>query len=257
MLRKKYILGNWKLNKNLSEIAKFFVYFNKLVIRSEKIVYGFAPTHLGLAHAVNLKKGQTIIMAQDVSEKIQGSYTGQTSCYTLKDLSVKHVIVGHSETRQYLGCTDAMVNAKVLTCLSHNITPVICIGETLKQYENNQTKQVLTKQLTTIFNSVRPKDATKCIIAYEPLWAIGSGQTPTLKEISELCEFIRLTIKKLFNVNVANRLPILYGGSVNEGNALEIISLPNVDGTLIGGASLDPNKFSTILKEIKQWVSKK
>lgn len=257
MLRKKYILGNWKLNKNLSEITKFFAVFNKFVFRSEKIVYGFAPTHLGLAHALNLKKGQTIIMAQDVSEKIQGSYTGQISCYTLKDLDVKYVIVGHSETRQYLGCTDELVNAKVLTCLSHNITPVICIGESLKQYENKQTKQVLTKQLTTIFNTVRVNDATKCIIAYEPLWAIGSGKTPTLKEISDLCEFIRSTIKKLFNDNVAKQLPILYGGSVNESNALEIISLPNVDGSLIGGASLDPIKFNAIVKDIKQWTSKK
>lgn len=257
MLRKKYILGNWKLNKDLSEITKFFNVFNKFVFRNQNLVYGFAPTHLGLGLASNLKKGQTIIMAQDVSEKLQGSYTGQISVQTLKDFDIKHAIVGHSETRQFLGYSDEIVNAKVLTCLANGITPIICIGETLKQYEAKQTKQILTKQLTTIFKDVRPNDVAKCVIAYEPIWAIGSGKTPTLKEISELCGFIRLTIKKLFNATISDKIHILYGGSVNDTNALQIISLPNVDGSLIGGASLDPKKFINILKETKQWLSKK
>lgn len=251
---KKYILGNWKLNKNNKDIVCFFKTFNKKLVKSNRLVYGFAPTHLGLAVAAELIKGQTILMSQDVSDKLQGSFTGQVSCQQLKDLKINYAIVGHSEARQYLGCDDKLVNKKVLTCLANNIHPVICIGESLNQYNKKQTKQVLAKQLKTIFNRV--KDANKCLIAYEPLWAIGTGKTPTLKEISDLCHYIRQVMKQLFGNSVAKQLPILYGGSVNENNAPDIITLKDVDGSLIGGASLCPNKFSKIVKDLKLCLEK-
>lgn len=254
MQRKKYILGNWKLNKNLAETRKFFSVFNNRIVNNKNIVYGFGPTYLCLGLATNLKKGQTIIMAQDVSDKISGSYTGQTSCLQLKDFKINYAIIGHSEARKYLGCDDNIVNAKALTCLANKITPVICIGESLAQYNKNQTKQVLAKQLRTIFKGV--KDASKCLIAYEPLWAIDSGKTPTTKEISSLCGFIRKTIAQLFNKTIADKTPILYGGSVNEKNGLTIVTLPNVDGALIGGVSLDPIKFAQIIKEVDKWTKK-
>lgn len=241
----KYIFGNWKLNKNLKEITSFFAIFNKHLITSKKIVYGFAPTYLGIGLSTNLKKGQTIILAQDVASNLAGSYTGQVGCQQLKDFGISYAIVGHSESRKYLGCTDEIVNQKVKTCLANKITPVVCIGETLNQYNKKQTKQVLAKQLKTIFKGV---DASKCVIAYEPLWAIGSGKTPTLKEISNLCGYIK---------SFAKRTPILYGGSVNEQNALDIVTLKNVDGSLIGGASLDPHKMTKILKELKLWLTKR
>lgn len=244
MTSKKYILGNWKLNKNLSDITKFFAEFNKHQITNNKIVYGFAPTFLGLGMASNLKKGQTIIISQDVCENDEGSYTGQISCKQLKDFGIKHAIVGHSETRKFLGCTDTIVNKKVKACLKNKIAPIVCIGESLKQYNAKQTKQVLAKQLKIIFAGV---DASKCIVAYEPLWAIGSGKTPTTKEISSLCGFIKSIVKKT---------PVLYGGSVNDTNALTIVTLKNVDGLLIGGASLCPHKFHNILKGVNLWTRK-
>lgn len=256
MSRKKYVLGNWKLNKNLDEVTKFFSTFNKTKLNT-KIVYGFAPVGLYLQTASKLKKGNCLVIAQDVSEQIEGSYTGQVSCKQLKDFKVKHAIVGHSETRKFLGCDDKVVNAKVTACLNNGITPIICIGESLQQYKAKLTKKVLTKQINTIFKGINANNATKCIIAYEPLWAIGTGLTPTTKEISNLCGYIRKVIKQLFNTNIANKLPILYGGSVNDNNALNIIKLNDVDGLLIGGASLCPAKMIKIIKNIDIWLTKK
>lgn len=228
------------MNKNLAEITKFFASFNKHLITNNKIKYGFAPTYLGLGLASNLKKGQTFIIAQDVCEQEEGSYTGQISCKQLKDYKINYAIVGHSETRKFLGCTDQMVNKKVKVCLANKITPIVCIGESLQQYNKHQTKDVLAKQLKTIFNGV---DDSKCIVAYEPLWAIGTGKTPTLKEITTICTHLKKFVQ---------HTPILYGGSVNENNAIDIVTLKNVDGLLIGGASLCPDKFNKILKEVNK-----
>lgn len=244
MARTKYILGNWKMNKNLVEISQFFANFNKHLIVNPKIKYGFAPTYLGLGLAANLKKGQTFIIAQDVNYELEGSYTGQISCKQLKDYKINYAILGHSETRKFLGCTDKIVNMKVKACLANNITPIVCIGESLQQYEKHQTKAVLAKQLKTIFNGV---NASKCLVAYEPLWAIGTGKTPTTKEITTICTYLKGFVK---------HTPILYGGSVNENNALNIVALKNVDGLLIGGASLHPDKFQKILKEVNVWIRK-
>jgi len=259
--RKKYVLGNWKCNKSLTEVIAFFRTFNNVLKLDTKltgcktIVYGVAPTYLGLQAAVTLKKGATQIIAQDVSGAENGSYTGQVSANMLKDpnLDIEYCIVGHSETRKFLGVSDKIVNEKVLACLRHNIKPVICIGESLTQYNKKQTKRVLANQLKTIFKDVPAKEATNCVIAYEPLWAIGTGKIPSFEEISNLCGYMRQVVKNIFNVSICYQMPILYGGSVNEKNALDIITLKDVDGLLIGGASLDPYKFSKILKDVKQW----
>jgi len=263
--RKKYILGNWKCNKSLTEVISFFRTFNHTLDADEKlsgcrtIVYGIAPTYLGLQAAVTLKKGVTEIIAQDVSGAENGSYTGQVSATMLKDpnLQIKYCIVGHSETRKFLGVDDRIVNEKVIACLKHNVKPVICIGESLSQYNKKQTKKVLSNQIKTIFKNVSAKDANNCIIAYEPLWAIGTGKTPTLEEVASLCGFIRQTVKSIYNASVCYQMPILYGGSVNENNALDIIKQKDVDGLLIGGASLDPYKFTKIIKDVKAWKIKR
>lgn len=261
--RKKYILGNWKLNKNLSETVAFFRTLNNTLKKDEQLanskslVYGIAPTFMGLQPAQALKKGVTNIIAQDVSAIDHGSYTGQVSCKQLKDYKIKYCILGHSETRKYLGVTDKIVNEKVLACLANDIKPIICIGESLEQYNKKQTKRVLTNQLKTIFKGVKAADAFNCIIAYEPLWAIGSGKTPSFEEISALCSYMRSVIKNIFNASVCYQMPLLYGGSVNENNALDIITLKDVDGLLIGGVSLDASKFSQILTTIKKWKNKK
>lgn len=254
MTRKKYILGNWKLYKNLSDITAFFADFNKQQTKTSNVVYGFAPTYLGLALAANLKKGQAIIMAQDVSDKLEGSYTGQISPIQLKDFGIKHCIVGHSETRKFLGANDEVVNKKVLTCLSNKIKPIICIGESLTQYKRKQTRHVLTQQLKTIFAGVKPTQATNCVIAYEPLWAIGTGITPTHEEITSLCGYIRKVLVSFYGKKIAEQMIILYGGSVNKDNIMSIIALKDVDGCLIGKASLSAVDMAKIIKEVNIWT---
>ncbi|XQP55604.1 MAG: triose-phosphate isomerase [Mycoplasmoidaceae bacterium] len=252
---KKYIFGNWKLNKNQAEVSTFFATFNKQQVKSDYLVYGVAPTFLGLQLANYLKQGQTNIVAQDVCEYEHGSFTGQISVRQLNDLNINYVIVGHSEARKYLGCTDQIVNKKVAICLANDITPIICIGESLKEYKAKQTKKVLAKQLKTIFKGISVSEAKKCIIAYEPLWAIGSGKTPSLSEINGLCTYLKQVLKTLYKQTM--NTPILYGGSVNNDNAIEIATQLSVDGLLIGGASLDANKFATILQHLNLWLTRK
>lgn len=255
MTRSKYIIGNWKLHKDNKEIDKFFAAFNKLVTTDDSIVYGFAPTHVCLAHALKAKKKtSTLIIGQDVSSQLEGSLTGQVSAKQLQVLGLKYCIVGHSETRQFLAVTDQDINKKVLALIQCGIKPIICIGENAKQKAHPE--KVLEKQLTTIFKHVKPEEACQCLIAYEPVWAIGSGLTPSLNKIKETTNFIRKTIKQLFNGIVANKVGILYGGSVGVDNALDIMKQKDVDGLLIGSVSLDPKKFTTIMKKVSVWKRK-
>lgn len=245
--RKKYIIGNWKLHKNYNEISQFFKSFNKQITETANVVYGFAPTHACLDKAVRSKKKSSIkIVAQDVSSEVEGSFTGQISIKQLKDLKIEYAIVGHSETREFLGCCDECVGKKVDTLTNHNIKPIICIGEKASQKRNPQ--RALKAQLETIFRKIKPEQACQCLIAYEPIWAIGSGLTPTLRRINATAIFIRKTMKELFNGIVASKISILYGGSVSTENAKDILMLRNIDGLLIGGASLDATKIVKIIK---------
>ncbi len=245
--RKKYILGNWKLHKQSKDIISFFKTFNKLPISNKNVIYGFAPTHVYLDKALKLKKKATTnILAQDVSCELEGSYTGQISAKQLKDLKIAYCIIGHSETRQFLGCDDVCVGKKIVALTNYQIKPIVCIGEKASQKRNPQ--RALKQQLETIFKHIKPEQASQCLIAYEPIWAIGSGETPSLNRIKETATFIRQTMKKLFNGIVANKIGILYGGSVDTTNAKHILLQRNVDGLLIGGASLDPKKIAQIIR---------
>ena len=252
----KYIFGNWKLNKTNKDIILYFRNFNNYLKKNKRLascktlVYGIAPTFLGLSLVAKLKNKSLNILAQDVSDAEIGSYTGQIGCKQLIDLNIKYTIIGHSETRKYLNVNDKIVNKKLITCLKNKITPIICIGESLDCYKKKQTKKFLANQLKTIFLNVEHDHKQKCIIAYEPLWAIGTGQIPSLSEIENISSYIRISIKKIFNHTFAAQTPILYGGSVNDTNATNILKQKNVDGLLIGGASLDVYKFIKILESV-------
>lgn len=255
--RKKYIIGNWKLNNGFAETTKYFTQFNKLLnsdkilLNNKQLFYGLAPSYLSLALATKHKISPTQIIAQDVANVDKGSYTSQVSCSQLKDLKIKYAIIGHSETRKYLGVTDAIVNAKAINVFANKMIPIICIGESLDEYNNKLTKKVLANQIKTILQNIDILNASKAIIAYEPLWAIGSGKTPTFEEIAKLAGFIRKTLTSLYDDTTAKQMVILYGGSVNENNAVSIIKQPNVDGLLIGGVSLYPDKFFKIIRDVK------
>lgn len=217
----KWVVANWKMNasKNLlNEYKKIFQNYEKLIV---------CPPFIYLEELAGLNFG-----AQNIHQQLKGAYTGEVSAQMLVEFGVQYCLVGHSERRQYFHETNSDVHAKAETCLAANITPIICIGETLEQYETNQTTEVLEKQLAECLPS-RPG----FWIAYEPVWAIGTGKTPTTDEISAVHFMLR---EKLPNTT------LLYGGSVNGDNVATIFSIPNVDGALVGGASLNVTEIEKI-----------
>jgi triosephosphate isomerase len=220
---KKWIVANWKMNGSqslLNEYSKSFGKVNNLIV-CVPFVYLNEPREL-------------ILGAQNIHQQPKGAYTGEVSVPMLAELGVKYCLVGHSERRQYFNETNELVCAKAQTCLDASITPIICIGETLEQYEKNQTVSVLEKQLAECL-----PNKTGFWVAYEPVWAIGTGKTPTINEISKVHSMLR---EKLPST------PLLYGGSVNGANAAAIFAVKNVDGALVGGASLDIPSMNAILK---------
>ncbi len=256
--RKVYVFGNWKLNKSFNDLVSFFRVFNEKIANdlalnsSPDIIYGFAPSYVSIQPAQTLKQGKTEIISQDVCGVGFGAYTGQIAAQQLLDYQVKYCLVGHSETRKYLFVTNQMVRTKTKALLKNNMTPIICVGESIEQHNAQQTYDVLANELRVTFKTIDAQSAAKCIIAYEPWWAVGTGKTPTVVEIENVCSAIRHLIAGIYDENIAKQIPILYGGSVKAANAKEIISNPDVDGLLIGGASLNPEEFYNILKIVEQ-----
>jgi len=263
MSRKIYILGNWKLHKGFNDLAIFFDTFNAAlkahpeINETKDLIYGIAPSYISIQPVVALKTPETFILAQDICGLGCGAYTGQISCKQLLDYKVTASLIGHSETRLYLGCNDKRVNVKAKELLANNMMPVICIGESLEDYELGNTQKYLSDQLHTTYDGIEAEQAAKTVIAYEPLWAIGTGKTPTNEEIEKTCAYIRLVLTKIYSKEISDQICILYGGSANEANCEAIISNEDVDGLLIGGASLDANKFFNILSKVQQWLTKK
>lgn len=232
------IIGNWKMNKTASETKEFITDFEKLY-KTEKSKIGKDVKFAIGAPFVNLfafQKSSIPACAQNVSEFSAGAYTGDTSISMLQDLGVKYVIVGHSERRQYHYETDEQVNNKAKKIIENGLTPVVCVGETLDEYENGSTKEVVLDQIKA---SLRDLDLEKIIVAYEPIWAIGTGKVATPEIAEEVCKFIRQ--------NTSRDLVIQYGGSVNPNNIAELSSQPNINGFLVGGASLKANDFLKLL----------
>jgi len=236
-MRRKIVAGNWKMNLLPSE-AKAFTCELKDKIKTDKVDVVICVPDVHLYPVLDLTKDTTIkVGAQNMHYADKGAYTGEVSGKMLAEMGVSYVIIGHSERREYFNETDTTVNLKTLMALKNGLTPIVCIGETLKQRESNRTSYVISKQLSFAMDGLSADDMAKIVIAYEPVWAIGTGRTATKEQAEEVCAAIRKQIRERLG-DVADKVRILYGGSVNDANAKELFDMPNIDGGLVGGASL-------------------
>ena len=246
--RKPIIAGNWKMNMLHSGTKDFADELKPLMPKTrgcESVLCVPFPLLYGMIKAC--RGTRVAVGAQDVSCHDKGAFTGEVSADMLKDLGVKYCIVGHSERRAYHAETDEMVNTKAKNLLAVGITPIICVGETLEQRERGLTMDLMSLQVRGALCGLTDAEVRRCVIAYEPVWAIGTGKTATAEQAQEVCEHIRGVIRKLYDAKTARSTPILYGGSMNPKNAAELLACPDIDGGLIGGASLKPADFSVII----------
>lgn len=240
--------GNWKMNKTPTEAVEFINGLKGLVAGCNTEVVAGVP-FVCIPGAVDAAKGSNIkIAAQNVHWEASGAYTGEVSCEMLKDLGVDYVIIGHSERREYFGETNEMINKKARAILDAGMTPIICCGETLTQREQGVTAEHVRYQIKVALLGLNAQEVSSLVIAYEPIWAIGTGKTATDEQAEEVCAIIRQLIVELYDNDVAEKTRILYGGSVNAGNAKLLFSMPNIDGGLVGGASLKLDTFEKIVK---------
>ena len=241
MARKKIIAGNWKMNMTPSEAVKLVEELKPLVVNDEVDVVFCVPA-IDIIPAMEAAKGTNIqIGAENMYFEEKGAYTGEISPNMLVDAGVKYVIIGHSERREYFAETDETVNKKVLKAFEHGLTPIICCGETLTQREQGITLDWIRQQIKIAFQNVTAEQAKTAVIAYEPIWAIGTGKTATSDQAEEVCGAIRACIAEVYDEATAAEIRIQYGGSVNAGNAAELSAKPDIDGGLVGGASLKPD----------------
>lgn len=241
MARKKIIAGNWKMNMTPSEAVKLVEELKPLVVNDEVDVVFCVPA-IDIIPAMEAAKGTNIqIGAENMYFEEKGAYTGEISPNMLVDAGVKYVIIGHSERREYFAETDETVNKKVLKAFEHGLTPIICCGETLTQREQGITLDWIRQQIKIAFQNVTAEQAKTAVIAYEPIWAIGTGKTATSDQAEEVCGAIRACIAEVYDEATAAEIRIQYGGSVNAGNAAELFAKPDIDGGLVGGGSLKPD----------------
>jgi triosephosphate isomerase (TIM) len=247
-MRKKLIAGNWKMYKNAEQTAEFFKQFLPLVAGHMRDEILICPPYTDLQTALNSAKGSNVLVgAQNLHWEKEGAFTGEISAPMLTSMNVTHVIIGHSERRQYFNETDDTVNRKLETALENGLTPIVCVGEVLEEREAGLTEDVLRRQCVRAFNGISAKKAAKMVIAYEPVWAIGTGKTATPQIASDAHGVIRHEVEKAFGKDFSENLRILYGGSVKAENATTLMSEQEIDGALVGGASLDPASFSKIV----------
>ncbi len=237
-MRKKIIAGNWKMNKTPSETVALINELKPLVVTEDADVIFCVPA-ISLTTALEAAKGSNIaIGAQNMYFEESGAYTGEIAPNMLTDIGVKYVIIGHSERREYFAETDVTVNKKVLKAFEHGITPIVCCGETLAQREQGVTIDFVRQQIKIAFLNVTPDQAKTAVIAYEPIWAIGTGKVATTEQAEEVCKAIRECIAEVYDDATAAAIRIQYGGSVTAASAAELFSQANIDGGLVGGASL-------------------
>ena len=238
-MRKRIVAGNWKMNKTPAEAKELIEVLKPLVGNSEETEVVFCPPFLDIAAAVDAVKGTNIkIGAQNMYYEEKGAYTGEVAPNMLVGAGCEYVILGHSERRGYFGETNEIVNKKVLKALEHGLKPIICVGETLEQREQGITEDLVRLQTKIALKDVPAEEAVKTVIAYEPIWAIGTGKTATNEQAEEVCAAIRKVLCEIYGPETAEEIRIQYGGSVNAGNAKELFAMPNIDGGLVGGASL-------------------
>ncbi len=241
MARRKLVAGNWKMNMTPTQTTEL-VNTLKPLVASDDVDVVFCVPAIDIPAAVEAAKGSNIkIGAENMYFEEKGAFTGEISPDMIVDSGATYVIIGHSERREYFAETDETVNKKVLKAFEHGLTPIICCGESLKQREQGITIDWIRQQIKIAFIDVTAEQAKKAVIAYEPIWAIGTGKTATSDQAEEVCCAIRACIRELYDADVAEAIIIQYGGSVNAGNAAELFAKPDIDGGLVGGASLKPD----------------
>ena len=248
-MRKPVIAGNWKMYKTIAEAVDFIEKIKPVAAKAEHCEVVVAPPFTALAAAAQAAKGSKVaVSAQDVHWDKEGAHTGDISPAMLVDAGCTHVIIGHSERRQYFAETDEIVNKKLHTALKHGVVPIVCIGEVLAEREAGKTESVLKTQVTGAFAGITAAAAAPIVIAYEPVWAIGTGKTATPEMAEDAHKIIRAEVAKLLGADIAAKIRILYGGSVKPDNATALLGKEEIDGALVGGASLKPDSFTAIVK---------
>ncbi len=250
--RKTLIAGNWKMNKTPAETKEFMTAFKAKLPKGRWCDIAFCVPAVDIATAVRVMRETRVgIGGENISEFASGAYTGEIAANMLVDAGCKYVIIGHSE-RRAMGEDDKTVNAKVLAALQAGLCPILCCGESLEQRELDITTEWVGMQIKSALAGVTPDQLRKITIAYEPIWAIGTGRTASPEQAEEVCASIRAVVRRLYGSKAARGTTILYGGSMNEKNAKELLAKPDIDGGLIGGASLVPEKFLAIINAANQ-----
>lgn len=247
-MRKKLIAANWKMNKNRAETKQFMMEWIAGPVSVDVVICPpFTSIHVleETRADANIKIG-----AQDLFWEAQGAYTGEISASMLLDAGCEVVLIGHSERRQIMGETDDMVNRKVKCALQAHLLPILCVGETLAQRKQGQATEVISRQLEKDLEGTTISDGAQLVIAYEPIWAIGTGMNATGEDAGQIIHFIREKFEKLYGEGIAQNIRILYGGSVNKDNIIEFIAKEDIDGALVGGASLHPESFAQIVRTV-------
>jgi triosephosphate isomerase (TIM) len=253
IMRTTIIAGNWKMYKDLAETAALIDGLRAAVAKERpRAVVVICPPFTSLPTASSLLAGTGIALgAQNMSQHDEGAYTGEVSWKMLRSTGCTYVILGHSERRQYFAETDALINAKSKVALAHELSPIICVGETLEQREKNLTASVIETQIRGVLAGIPASDMNRVVIAYEPVWAIGTGKTASPQQAEEVHRDIRRLVASLYDAAVAEKLVIQYGGSVKPENAKELLSQPDIDGALVGGACLKADSFASIIAGAK------
>lgn len=250
-MRTPIIAGNWKMNKTLTEALSFVEEVKGKIPAASKVDAAVCASPLFLAAMVEAAKGTDLkIGAQNASDKDSGAFTGEVSPVALKDLGVPYVILGHSERREYYGETDEFINNKTKKMFEHGLTPILCCGETLEEREGGKFEDVIRTQLTADLAGLTEEQVRNLVIAYEPIWAIGTGKSATEKDAQDSCKFVREVVASLYSQSVADAVRIQYGGSVKPENIKEYMAQPDIDGALVGGASLEPTSFLALLEGV-------
>jgi triosephosphate isomerase (TIM) len=248
-MRKPIIAGNWKMHKTLPEAKKFIEDVNGLVPSNDKVESVVCAPALFLGQLVEAAKNHDLkIGAQNMHFEESGAFTGEISPKALEDIGVNYVIIGHSERREMFNETDETVNKKTLAAFKYNLTPIVCCGETLEQRENGETNELVASQVTKALEGLTEDQLKQTVIAYEPIWAIGTGKSSTAEDANETCGHIRKVLAERFSTEVAEAIRIQYGGSVKPGNIKEYMAQSDIDGALVGGASLETDSFLQLLE---------
>ncbi|KQL53115.1 triosephosphate isomerase [Heyndrickxia shackletonii] len=250
-MRKPIIAGNWKMFKTLPEATSFAQEVKGLVPSNNVVDSVICSPALFLERLVEATKDSDVkIGAQNMHFEESGAFTGEISPKALEDLGVDYVILGHSERREMFNETDEAVNKKVLSAFKYHLTPIVCVGETLAQRENNETKELVGSQVKKALTGLTEDQVKQTVIAYEPIWAIGTGKSSTAEDANEVCAHIRSVVSESFSQDAADAIRIQYGGSVKPANIKEYMSQPDIDGALVGGASLEPQSFLQLLEAV-------